>query len=147
MSAPERRSGARDGSLPIWPLLCYRGCQCESSIFGNEKRNELENERFRINLIQETSAVVLVKYSSESPRLILEWLYFLDLYNQNITRLGAFNLERSSEVMDLREVDVLHIIGAIIVADLSAGPVDAFDLDDLAVFDLACKGNWRGRMS
>jgi hypothetical protein len=34
--------------------------------------------------------------------------------------------------MDLREIDIAHVVGGIIVADLAAGPVDAFDFDDFA---------------
>ena len=45
--------------------------------------------------------------------------------------------------MDLREVDVLHVVGAVVVADLTACPVDAFDLDDFPIFDLAGEGDWK----
>lgn len=37
--------------------------------------------------------------------------------------------------MDLGEVDVAHVVRAIIVADLSARPIYAFDLDDFIVLD------------
>ena len=41
--------------------------------------------------------------------------------------------------MNTGQVDVLHIVRAIIVFDLAARPVYTFDLDDLAVLDSATK--------
>ena len=39
-----------------------------------------------------------------------------NLYQQNITRLSGLNLERSRQVMDACEIDILHIIRTIIVS-------------------------------
>jgi hypothetical protein len=39
-----------------------------------------------------------------------------NLYQQNITRLSGLDLERSRQVMDAREIDILHIIRTIIVS-------------------------------
>ena len=62
--------------------------------------------------------------------------------------------------MDPREVDVSHVIGAVVVLDLAAGPravslsewgrerekeglpVEALDFDGLAVFNRGCGGDW-----
>lgn len=44
--------------------------------------------------------------------------------------------------MDLGEVNILHVVRAIVVADLSSRPIDTFDLNDLAALDLAGEGYW-----
>lgn len=41
--------------------------------------------------------------------------------------------------MDTRKVDVANIVCRIVVANLSASPVNAFDLDGLAVLDGAAE--------
>jgi hypothetical protein len=38
------------------------------------------------------------------------------LHEQYISRLGSLNLEWSRKVMDLREVDIFHVISAVIVS-------------------------------
>ena len=75
------------------------------------------------------------------PRLILKGLDILNLNDQNITRLGSLDFERTAQIMDLSQIDVLHIVRAVVVADLSTGPVDAFDLYNLAVLDCAAEGD------
>ena len=37
--------------------------------------------------------------------------------------------------MDFCQVDVLHVVGAVVVTNLSAGPVNTFNLDHLAILD------------
>lgn len=39
--------------------------------------------------------------------------------------------------MDLGEVDLGHVFRRVIVANLSSSPIDALDLDGLAILDLA----------
>ena len=39
--------------------------------------------------------------------------------------------------MDPGQVDILNVICAVIIADLSTRPVHAFDLDDFAILDIA----------
>lgn len=43
--------------------------------------------------------------------------------------------------MHLRQVDIAHVVGRIIVLDLPARPVDTLDFDRLAVFDAAVAGD------
>lgn len=43
--------------------------------------------------------------------------------------------------MNLGQINIFHIIRTIIVADLPSCPVDTFNLDNLAIFDRATKGN------
>lgn len=52
------------------------------------------------------------------------------------------DLKGSAEVVDLGQVDVLDVVCIIGVLDLAASPVDAFDLDYLAVSDFASKGDY-----
>lgn len=100
-----------------------------------------QNSRFGINLIQKATTILLIKYTSESPRLILHGLHILNLNNKHITRLSILNLKGTGQVMDLCEVDILHVVGIVGVFDLTACPVDAFDLYSLAVGDFARKGD------
>lgn len=93
---------------------------------------------------------------------MLKGLDILDLDDQHVALLGGLDLEGAGEVVDLGQVDVLHVVGAVVVADLAARPVDAFDLcsslsgccivfrhmrrgwylDDLAILDLARERHW-----
>lgn len=45
--------------------------------------------------------------------------------------------------MNLCEVDILHIVRAVIVANLSSCPIDALNLEDFPVFDFSREGDWR----
>ena len=47
--------------------------------------------------------------------------------------------------MDLGQVDVLHVICAVVVANLSSCPVHALYLDDLSIVDLGGEGNCERR--
>lgn len=91
--------------------------------------------RLGIDLVQESTTVLLGEYPREAPRLMLEWLYILYFDQQQITLLGSLNLEGSGEVVDLREIDVSHVIRRVIVANLATGPVHALDFDRLVVLD------------
>ena len=99
--------------------------------------------RFRVDLVEETSAVVLVEDTCEAPWLMLEWLDILDLYQKHITGLSTFNLEWSGEVVDSCEVNILHIICRVIVANLATSPVHTLDFNDLSILDGAIEGHIR----
>ena len=43
--------------------------------------------------------------------------------------------------MDLGKINILYVIGTIIIADLPSSPIDAFNLDNLAIPDLAAERN------
>lgn len=102
--------------------------------------------RVRVDLVKEASPIVLVKYACEAPRLLLEWLYILNLYHKDISRFGAFHLKRARQVVNLGEVDVLHIVRAVIVANLSSCPIDTLHLEDFPIFNFGGEGNcWRGQ--
>ena len=78
--------------------------------------------RGRVDLIQEATAIGLIKDACKPPWLVLKWLYIHDFNKQKIARLGAFDLERATEVMDFGQVHVFDIISRVVVPNLTAGP-------------------------
>lgn len=68
---------------------------------------------------------------------MLKRLNILNFDKQHVARLSIFNLERSAEVMNLGKVNISDIVGTVIVADLSASPVNTFDLYCLTILDFA----------
>ena len=101
----------------------------------------LPHSRLGIDLVQKPAAIILVKDASETPGMVLERLYVHDLHKENIAWLGIFNLERPREVVDLGEVNVLDIVGAVVIPDLTTSPVEAFNLHSLAILDSSAKGD------
>ncbi len=97
------------------------------------------DSRIGVNLIQETPTIALVKYASETPGLLLERLHILYLNDKNISRLRGLDFERTGQVVNLGQVDVSHIICAVVVSNLSTRPVYTFDLDNLVVLDRAAE--------
>jgi hypothetical protein len=89
-----------------------------------------KDSRLRINLIQKPPTIRLPKNPRKPPRRLLQRLHILNLHNQHVPRLRGLDVERAGQVVDFREVDIPHVVGRVVVADLSAGPVDAFDFDD-----------------
>ena len=104
------------------------------------------NIRIGIYLIQESASIILIEHSREPPRLFLERLHVLDLDNKDVPGFRPFDVKGTGQIVDLGEVDILHIVRAIVVADLPPRPVDTFDLDDLAALDLAGKGHWKAAL-
>ena len=49
--------------------------------------------------------------------------------------------------MDLREIDVLDVVGGVVVLNLTAGPVETFDFDDFVVGDFAVAGDYNIQFS
>ena len=66
----------------------------------------------------------------------------LDLDEQYVARLRSFDFEGPGEIVDLGQVDILHVICTVVVLDLSARPIQAFDLDGLSVLDCAAERDW-----
>lgn len=81
---------------------------------------------------------------SETPWVLLEWLDVLDLNEENITWLGRLDLKWAGQIMDPGQVDILHIIGAIIILDLAACPIETFNFDHLVVLDRSAEGDYGG---
>jgi hypothetical protein len=78
--------------------------------------------------------------------LVFQRLDVLDIYQQNVSGLGILDVKRTGQVMDPGQINIAHVIRRVIVADLAAGPVDAFNLDGLAILDGAVGGDCDTRM-
>jgi hypothetical protein len=100
------------------------------------------HKRLRINLIQKPTPILLIENPRKPPRLLLHRLHILDLDEQHVARFRGLDVEGSREVVDAAEVDVFDIVGGVVVADLAAGPVYAFDFDDFVVFDGGVGWDW-----
>ena len=90
--------------------------------------------RIRIDLVEKSATIALIENAGKAPWMLLERLDVLNLDHQNIPRFRCFNLKRASQVVNLGEVNVFHIVSAIIVLDLATRPVNAFNFDDFAIF-------------
>lgn len=97
--------------------------------------------RLGVDLIQKSTTILFCKYTSETPRLVWQGLNVLDLNEKNITGLSRLDLEGSAQIMDSGEVNVSDIVGAVIVADLAARPVNTLDTHGFAILDSPCKGD------
>ena len=97
--------------------------------------------RIRIYLVQESSTIALFENTRKAPWLLLEGLNVLYLNNQDVPWLCRFNLKRASQVVNLSEVNIFHVISAVVILNLAARPVNAFNFDDFAVLDCPVKGN------
>ncbi len=96
-----------------------------------------------VDFVEEASAIVFIEDTSEAPWLLLEWLHVLNLDHEDIARLGVLHLKGSTQVVDRGQVDVLHVICAVVVADLATSPVHALNLHNLSIFDLLREGHCR----
>lgn len=76
------------------------------------------------------------------PRLIFKGLHILDFDAEYIARFGALDFEGSREIMHFGEINIQHVVGGVVVADLSACPVEAFDFDGFVVADGAAEGDY-----
>lgn len=85
--------------------------------------------RLRVNLIQKPTPILLPEDPRKPPRLLLQRLHVQDLDEQHVARLRGLDVEGSRQVVDLGEVDVADVVGGVVVADLPACPVYAFDFD------------------
>ena len=67
-------------------------------------------------------------------------LDILDLDYEDIAWFSSLNLKWAREIVDLGQVDIQHIICTVIISNLAASPVHAFDLHDLAILDGSTEG-------
>ena len=96
--------------------------------------------RLWIQLVEKPTPITGIKNACEAPRLFLHWLNVLNLYNKHIPWLGSLNLERPCKVVDLGKVDILYVVCAVVVLDLTTCPVNTLNLNNLVVLDLSCEG-------
>lgn len=87
------------------------------------------------------SSILFGKDSCEAPWLVLQRLHILDLHDEYVSRLSSLDIERTGQVVNSGEIDISHVIGRVIIANLSSRPVHAFDLDSLAILDVANGGD------
>lgn len=97
---------------------------------------------------EESSTVLTIENSSEAPFITRKRAEVKNLDNEQISwhrrfAFGVVHANWPTQVMNQGEVDVLHILGAVIVEDLPAGPVDGLHSEDLAFFYLAHGGDIR----
>ena len=92
-------------------------------------------------VFEETTAILAVKDTGESPRRVVEWLHVSNIYNKKVAWLGTLDVEGTGEIMHLCEVDLSNIVGAVIVPNLATGPVDALNFDSLARLNATDSGN------
>ena len=83
--------------------------------------------RFREMLGEKAAAVLLGKEAVEAPLAFLEGADVEDIDHQQVAGLGAFHAHRAGQEMHLGEVHVAHVLGVVVVMDLAAGPVVAFN--------------------
>ena len=108
-----------------------------------ESKGKIGYPRIGVYLSQEPTAVVPIEHAREAPRLLLERLHILNLHDKDVTWFGGLDLEGPGQIVNLGQIDVLHVIGTVVIADLAAGPVDALDFDHLTVFDGPIEGDCR----
>jgi hypothetical protein len=60
----------------------------------------------------------------------------LDLDDQCVTWLCILDFEWPCEVVDLGQVNVFNVVCVVGILNLTTGPVDAFNLDNLPILDL-----------
>lgn len=122
-------------ALALYDLSVLPLCVGAEEIWSEKRVGDVS--RFRVDLVEESTAVLLVEDSCESPWLVLHWLHIHDLDNEDISRLSSLDLEWASQIMDLGQIDVLYVVCAVVVADLATSPVNAFNLDGFAIFNSA----------
>jgi hypothetical protein len=81
---------------------------------------------------QEATTVFLGERSSESPFVTVESTEIEELHLEQVAGLGGRDFNRTRKVVDLRQVDILNVVRAIIILDLTSCPVYAIDTEDLA---------------
>jgi hypothetical protein len=98
--------------------------------------------RFGVVLVEEATAVILVKDTREPPRLVFKGLHVRNLDKEYVAWFCGFDLERPRQVVDLGQVHVLDIVSVVGVLDLSSCPVQTLDLDGFTVLDGSAERDW-----
>ena len=108
---------------------------CETWAWARRKRKRKRSLRFWVDFVKESTAIVFVEDAGEAPGLFLEGLYVLDLDDEDVSWFGVLNFKRAGQVVDLGQVDVLHVICTVVVANLSSCPINALNLNDFSILD------------
>lgn len=110
---------------------------------GRAQPRVVGNLRRWVDLIQEAPAIFWVEDPSKPPGAVLERLHIHYFDEQEVAGLSALDLERARQVVDPGQVDVADIVGTVVISYLSASPIEAFDLDCLAILNLVREGDCR----
>ena len=70
-----------------------------------------------------------------------DWCSGAGTRDEQIARFSAFHADGTAQVMHLGEVHIAHVVGAVVVKNLTAGPVHAFDAEFIAGFYPGIHGN------
>lgn len=71
--------------------------------------------------------------------MFLKWLDVLNFDNKDVSGFSGLNLKWASQIMDSGKINILHVIGAVIIANLTSSPINALYLDNLIRFDRSSK--------
>ena len=72
-----------------------------------------------------------------NPALLTgERAYLEQVDHKEVARLGTLHRERAAEHVDTLEPDVPDIVGRVVVADLTVGPIEALDANHVSGRDL-----------
>src|SRR5690606_39259768 len=88
--------------------------------------------RVREVIGQKAAEFRLAENPGIAPFLILEWADVENIDNQQVAGLSAGDADRSGQMVARRQIDIANIVGAVIVGDLAAGPVEAFDAEGIS---------------
>src|SRR5215469_747654 len=83
--------------------------------------------RLWIMVYEKSAAVLPCEDAGESPGRIWQITDVEKINDHQIAGFGSFDPERPAQIVDLCEVDVADVVGAIVRGDLPSRPVEAFD--------------------
>ena len=92
---------------------------------------------------EEAAAIFLGEHAVEAPHLIGKGADVENVHNQQVARLGALDGNRAAEVMHFAQVNIAHVFGTVVIADLAARPVHALDNKVRAGLDRCHHGHVR----
>ena len=92
---------------------------------------------------QEAAAIFLGEKSVKAPHRFLLSADIQQLNDQQVARLGTFDANRAAQKVDDRQVDVAHVVRAVVVLDEAAGPVVGFQHEVVAGVDPGGHGDVR----
>ena len=84
---------------------------------------------------QEATAVLLGEEAVKAPLALFEGADVEDVDFQQVARLRALDPDRSRQEVNLAEINIAHVVGAVVVLDLAAGPVIALNDEIVARLD------------
>src|SRR6185312_1660208 len=97
--------------------------------------------RLREMIDQEAAAILAREDAGEAPGGSRQISQIEEIDDEQVAGLGAFDAEGSGEIMHFGEIDIAHIVGAVVILDLAAGPVEAFDAELVARLEHLDHGN------